>query len=137
MDSEQKARVRLLVDALRSGDYKQGRGALCHVSVREDGGEDRRYCCMGVACEIARAHGVTQVLRERDSGTIPLGLVVVYGTVDDPNNSYLPQKVRDWFGFDSTDPIVDGRRLSGWNDGIEEDFNSIANRIERAWLSDV
>jgi hypothetical protein len=37
------------VDALRSGKYKQGRGAL------RRGNE---FCCLGVLCEIAIKHGV-------------------------------------------------------------------------------
>ena len=34
----------LWIDALRSGDYEQTRETLC---------EDGRYCCLGVACEVA------------------------------------------------------------------------------------
>lgn len=31
------------VEALRSGEYKQGRGVLC---------KDNKYCCLGVLCKI-------------------------------------------------------------------------------------
>lgn len=37
------------VEALRSGKYEQGIGALC---------KDGRYCCLGVAVEVARDNGV-------------------------------------------------------------------------------
>lgn len=40
MTKEQKAKW---IEALRSGDYKQGQGALR---------EDDRFCCLGLACEI-------------------------------------------------------------------------------------
>jgi hypothetical protein len=33
--------------ALRSGEYKQGQHAL-----RSDDGDERRYCCLGVLCDL-------------------------------------------------------------------------------------
>lgn len=35
------------IAALRSGDYDQGKGALCRVTK-----EGAKYCCLGVAYEI-------------------------------------------------------------------------------------
>jgi hypothetical protein len=130
MDSEQKARVRLLVDALRSGEYAQGRGALCLVYTSADYVEERRYCCLGVACEVAKAYGAVRELR------VNFNRSVVYGTGAHESANYLPGPVREWFGFETIDPVVDGSRLSDWNDRAEEDFNGIADRIERQWLSD-
>lgn len=40
---EQKANRKLWVAALRSGEYKQGKGYLCLNDC---------YCCMGVLCEV-------------------------------------------------------------------------------------
>lgn len=42
---EQKANLRKLVEALRSGQYKQGAGRL-HPT-------DDTYCCLGVMCDIS------------------------------------------------------------------------------------
>lgn len=50
MTESQKAKITEWIAALRSGDYKQGEKILLTV---EDGGE-KRYCCLGVACELAR-----------------------------------------------------------------------------------
>jgi hypothetical protein len=36
------------LEALRSGDYQQGRGAL----KQKDEGNGVVYCCLGVACEV-------------------------------------------------------------------------------------
>jgi len=38
------------IKALRSGEYKQGKGKLCRS---EDGGETYQYCCLGVLIDIA------------------------------------------------------------------------------------
>lgn len=46
--------ARLWADALESGEYKQGRGALC--SVTETG--ETFYCCLGVLCELAISQGL-------------------------------------------------------------------------------
>lgn len=45
----------LWVDALRSGEYMQGRNALAKWD--DDNGE-LAFCCLGVLCEVARLQGV-------------------------------------------------------------------------------
>ncbi len=47
--------MRLWVAALRSGEFAQGRKRLAQSG---DGGATWRYCCLGVACELAIRHGV-------------------------------------------------------------------------------
>jgi len=42
---------KLWVDALRSGEYKQGKGVLYD-------GDDNSYCCIGVLCRLAELAGV-------------------------------------------------------------------------------
>ena len=37
------------LEALRSGDYQQGTGALKRIS---EHGDEVTYCCLGVACEV-------------------------------------------------------------------------------------
>jgi hypothetical protein len=50
-------------DALRSGEYKQGRSVLCR---------DGKYCCLGVLCEIAKANGL-RLSRKIKNGTVRFG----------------------------------------------------------------
>jgi hypothetical protein len=47
------------VEALRSGDYKQGRGYLCNARTIE-------FCCLGVACELIDKN----VIRKELDGTV-------------------------------------------------------------------
>src|SRR4051812_18230243 len=51
MDTEVKGRW---IDALESGDYEQGRSLLAIVA--DDG--KRKYCCLGVLCEVLGIPGV-------------------------------------------------------------------------------
>jgi hypothetical protein len=51
MDTEVKDRW---IDALESGDYEQGRSVL--ATVADDG--KRKYCCLGVLCEVLGIPGV-------------------------------------------------------------------------------
>lgn len=113
------------VEALRSGDYKQGKGALRDIN--------GNYCCLGVACEIS---GVV-TLREREDHPIPL--YVSNTDENDVSASILPAAVKDWLGIDFGNPDVaddHGRvhTLATWNDVEEADFDKIADLIELAYL---
>ena len=44
-----KNHIRQWVEALRSGEYKQGNGNLCAEGETPN---EPRYCCLGVACDI-------------------------------------------------------------------------------------
>lgn len=105
------------VDALRSGNFRQGQGTLC------TGG--RYYCCLGVACEIAIENGV-----EISKRTDQFSNYTYYN--NEP--STLPIIVRDWLGVDSHDPVVEGESLSNWNDVRGANFSTIADMIEEAYL---
>jgi hypothetical protein len=48
------------VAALRSGEFKQGIGQLAHKRDNEP-----RYCCLGVACELAARKGIVSKQEER------------------------------------------------------------------------
>jgi len=41
--------VKKWVEALRSGEYEQGKGILC---MDDEISGDWKYCCLGVACDI-------------------------------------------------------------------------------------
>lgn len=77
---EQKANREKWVTALRSGEFKQGRGRL-HAEADE-------YCCFGVACELATAEGVL----------VARGFA--YATPGQAfQDAVPPEAVKDWLGL--------------------------------------
>lgn len=121
-------RVRLLVDALRSGEYKQGEGSL-----RRNLEGNPKFCCLGVACDIAKKNGLEiKILGDEEDDND-----VFY----DEEGEFLPDSVRDWYGFVDMDPIVDtelhGKILATEaNDTYELDFPAIAKAFEDEYLND-
>lgn len=80
-----ETRVAELVRRLRSGEYEQGRGYLRLGN---------KFCCLGVACDMATEVGVTQVAP--DEGELEVKYV-------GPSSTYmsaLPPQVHDWLGFE-------------------------------------
>lgn len=80
-----------LINELRSGNWKQGRGALRR---------DDTYCCLGVACEVAVRHGVIAPPTQGDTAFD--GARFYYGPARD--YGYLPYAVMNWFGFPDRAP---------------------------------
>jgi hypothetical protein len=158
-----KERLKLAVDALRSGEYRQAMNTL--VAVDDDG--SRRFCCLGVMCDIALKNGI-EGLEEYDRIHY-LGYREVaepgyrevaepgyrevaepgyrevaepgYREVVEPWTEYsvLPKPVRDWYGFDGTVPVVMvgeyDHELTYLNDDKGWDFNQIADAIETTYLT--
>lgn len=86
--------ARMWVDALRSGDYKQGKHRL--TTVTDDGVE---HCCLGVLCEIAVQEGVIPPGKPDDvSFLVPKA--ILYGKHD--AGAVPPTEVNQWAfeGFD-------------------------------------
>jgi hypothetical protein len=107
----------LLVEALLSGNYKQCKGHL-----RQNDG----FCCLGVACDVARKHGNLRNTRWHVCG-LKSGIYTFSGST-----TFLPPKVAEWLGTDCIDPCViyggQVKRLSALNDdGVP--FNMIAGLI--------
>ena len=105
------------VDALRSGKYEQGRGALRTA--------DGRWCCLGVLCDVVRKRWKKKLW---------------HGAYwHDGEGGVLPRDVLRAAGLVHVNPDValsDGGRcyLSGFNDdGFH--FTEIADAIEREWLT--
>lgn len=135
-------REELLVKALRSGEYLQGNGYLAQICKGEEDGiytREIRYCCLGVACEVFRTHSQEPELRRAEGGK-----TVSYQGHD----LYPPDRVLEWFGWDTSGPegnrgklkhamdvTLEGhtathRNLASLNDfGME--FEEIANIIEQ------
>jgi hypothetical protein len=116
-----KDRLRMWTRALKSGQYRQGKGEM-----RMDG----HYCCLGVAMDIAFANGCKPTDTDNWGAT-----------------SQMPDNVADWYGLsrgDGSDPRlaevgthVRGRaRASSLNDA-KAPFSDIADRIIYAYRLDV
>lgn len=102
------------VQALRSGKYKQGQGALRTGDA---------YCCLGVLCDLYNSDNWKNVNR---------GYFVYEGM-----QGHLSDNVKDWSGLRSyAGNIFKGNRqnemLMTYND-TEVSFEEIANIIEQEW----
>lgn len=99
LTNEQKDNVRQLIAALRGGyKYKQTTTALSRrVYLNKDGKEYkqpvRKYCCLGVGCEIAIKNGLELTIETQGSYRSYNG-----------STSYLPVEARDFFGFEHDNP---------------------------------
>lgn len=108
---------KMWVEALRSGEYKQGRGQL------RFGNE---YCCLGVLCDLhSEAVGGSWVKPEPD--------ILWLGSSYDGEESVLPTSVVEWAGLNKTNPVVCilgiDINLIDIND-VYMSFSEIANCIE-------
>jgi hypothetical protein len=101
------------VAALRSGKYEQG-----NVQLRS---EEDRYCCLGVACELAVEAGVIEPARGSVSGSF------LYGN----HSSLLPEAVLKWMDLRTVSGGFYGRgqSLAAMNDNGAT-FEEIADLIE-------
>jgi hypothetical protein len=80
-------RKAMLVDALRSDEFQQGRARL---------NRNGRMCCLGVLCELARRDG------------LPLHVDIYDVTFYDANSLYPPRSVKEWAGLPSDDRPGEG-----------------------------
>jgi len=97
--------------ALRSGDYKQGKGMLKYENIAGE----MEYCCLGVLCELAIADGVHIDTREEyiesdgHDGNFPC----FGGAYSDPDkkeaDEVLPPEVAEWAGIEKNIPVYNFR----------------------------
>lgn len=111
--------IRKWVDALRSGKYTQTTNHL-HDKVG--------FCCLGVACDL--------YAKDTETGWDPIynGRYSFEG-----EEAILPPSVRKWLGL-SPNPMVqyvDGENhtLASLNDNLKANFHTIADAIEKEYLS--
>lgn len=124
-----KENMRLVVAALRSGKYLQGRGRLKEIFK-----DSISYCCMGVMCEVAMEHGVILA-----TATYPLGESSKSVSFDG-SSAFLRRNVLDWLGVGDNgeldrDLVIgkDGNETiaaSYANDELKWDFEQIAASME-------
>lgn len=111
---------RLWVEALRSGRYNQVAVVL---------GNEKGFCCLGVACEVAIANGVDIPKGVSDLGCYTYGKEQVTGC--------LPSEVQDWLGLATSDgmlrlgSLTPCDSLATLNDEARWNFDQIANVIAR------
>ena len=102
------------IEALRSGEYRQGRRRLR---------QGDRYCCLGVLCDLyAREHP------NKTEWKLENGRYSFLGSRGD-----LPDEVREWAGVEYSGGLVDiVPSLITQNDWETSSFNYIANLIEES-----
>lgn len=126
-----KANMRLVVAALRSGKYPQGTGMLKQVT---PDGTALGYCCMGVMCEVAMEHGVAI-----ETALVPVNDAVSKVTFNG-STAFLRGEVIAWLGVGHNgvldrDLVIgkDGDEVISAayaNDGLKWDFERIAASME-------
>ena len=111
------------IAALRSGEFKQGRGQL----LTNYGG----YCCLGVACEVyRRENGGEWIDKEIGSGETQKEFK--------GSAAVLPVEVEDWLGISSHNPMLfdsdnEYHSATDLNDSFGYTFDQIADAIERTY----
>ncbi len=112
----QKRRIKKFLKALRSGTYKQAKGALS-----ENGG----FCCLGVACDLYR--------KDKDLKSPSIAAL----KWNDRYEGKLPHFVRDYYGFDDENPdLSNDISAIANNDELDNSFETIANLFEEKYLKD-
>lgn len=99
------------IAALRSGEYKKGKGALL---------SNGKYCCLGVLTNLWCKETGRKWKMDKYG----------YGFIGSEDN-YLPKPVMKWAGLESQNPYVKDEALSTWNDSLGYGFKRIATLIEK------
>lgn len=109
--------AKLWANALRSGDYKQGRGQLRT--------EQNKFCCLGVLCNLhALAHPEIAAKQSRKDSYL--------GSL-----SFLSEEVIKWAGIKASNYSLkySGEVISCSlirdNDGLKKNFKQIADTIDK------
>jgi len=102
--------VKLWVEALRSGEYEQGKDCLSN-------GDE--FCCLGVACDLYSKYNK------------PILFILENGVKSyDGDTVFLPFVVQDWLGLKSHSGVFsNANSLAQMNDGGLT-FKEIADMIE-------
>lgn len=127
-----KEKLKLWLDALRSGEYQQGYGRLANIDETGSVG----YCCLGVACEVAIKDGL-DLLRDVGLRNINYGLAY--------DSGYLPEEVQQWLELDDNNVMVEFTDSEGntrdehvafLNDTQNWTFEQIADAVEAKYLAE-
>lgn len=98
------------VNALRSGDYEQGQGAL-----KKPNGQ---YCCLGVLCDLYDKHRMEEFAAESSWAVDTVSLNEYISVLGDRSEVGVPPNaVVDWAGLPHNNPDI----LVDLEDEIEEE----------------
>lgn len=133
-------RVQLLVDALQSGEFEQARDTL---GLFDEAVGKVKYCCLGVACEVAIANGLAL---ERWIGANGNVCYADRETPDFESDTDLTTGVAKWYGFDG--PDFSNPKLgvdqhggdvyaTGANDDLRADFATIGAAFKAKYIDEV
>jgi hypothetical protein len=139
-----KDRLRLGLEALRGGEYRQTLQALC----KQDDQGNRSFCCLGVLTDVAIKNGLVG-LTER----INYGVNVGYAEEGSkyPAENLLPPSVARWYGLPHVDPELlptseqaeefglvhdEQYEATELNDGAGLNFGQIADAFENTFLKE-
>ena len=123
MRTELSATEYAILDALNSGNYNQGNGALRY----SHGGTEEFYCCLGVMCDVlAPADWQLANTDDLKPGTYK------HVAQDGEGSAYLPHI--NYLRSLSLDPDQ-ARTLASYNDEIGATFGDIAELLSRYWYS--
>ncbi len=114
------------VEALKSGEYKKGYGALRdHTD---------RFCCLGVLCDLYRKETGFGEWLNHNIASDPLSFVIKNDILPinfDSEIAFLPKTVKDWAELDSINPLCEnGLSISTVNDTTDT-FMEIISEIEK------
>lgn len=120
--TDTQKRNKMLVEALRSDEYKQGRKQLRKGDT---------FCCLGVACDLyAKETGKG----EWKSGEFGRHF---FTTQSDSRSDVAPSEVGRWYGWNNTeDPPLKGKRHAAALNDEGVPFEEIANYFEDKYVGD-
>lgn len=99
------------IEALRSGEYKQGYENLYHCG---------KFCCLGVLTDLyIKEHGLQWNQDSADLWSF------------ETEGGVLPRSVMQWSGILEPNPIIGNAQATVHNDQRDESFTTIADYIEK------
>jgi len=121
--------MRAWIEALRSGEYRQGLKSLRQSSIK---GGSSRFCCLGVAVDVyAKSTGLSPWHQTPGRQWTAFDM-----------HSVLPKQIREWFGLIDSDPVVlpstDTVRYVSCVDANDTNlwsFRKIADALEKQYLA--
>ena len=120
------------VNALRSGDYEQGQGALKNP--------DGQFCCLGVLCDLYDKHRMEDFGAESSWTKDTVSLNEFISAPEDHEVGVPPNVVVDWAGLPHNNPDIfvtleeddfeQDLPIAELNDDFGLTFNELADLIE-------
>jgi hypothetical protein len=122
--------MKMFVEALNWGSYEQTQGTLRDSNPDKPG--DYRYCCLGVATDLAVKAGTSEKFEVKDGDYVVTR--DVWGT------GYMSEPVMEWLGIKDKNPMLDfgmGQRMlaAQANDAYHQDFTQIGAAFHNTYLS--